>query len=213
MPDHLPCSAAAERNKGPILDVLRGLLPPHGAVLEIASGTGQHVVHFAAALPLLSWQPSDPNPERLVTIAARLAATPLTNVRAPFALDVHDEPWPLAAPVTAIVCINMIHIAPASATTALLEGARRALDPAGPRLLLLYGPFRRDGQHTAASNAAFDASLRAENPAWGVRELEAVSGEAAACGFACTAVVPMPANNLCVVFGRAAPAGVAVPRV
>jgi len=208
MTDPLPCSAAAERNKDPILAVLRGLLPPDGEVLEIASGTGQHVVHFAAALPRLTWQPSDPDPERLLTIAARLAAIRPANVRPPLALDVQMQPWPLAAPVSAIVCINMIHIAAPSATTALFEGARRCLDPRGAGLLLLYGPFRQGGRHTAASNAAFDESLRAENPAWGVRDLEAVTAEAAAHGFARTAVVPMPANNLCVAFrGAVAAAG------
>jgi SAM-dependent methyltransferase len=206
MADPLPSSAAAERNKEPILAVLRGLLPPSGEVLEIASGTGQHIVHFAAALPRLTWQPSDPDRDRLVTIAARLAAERPANVRPPLALDVHAQPWPLAAPVSAIVCINMIHIAAPSATTALFEGARRCLDPRGAGVLLLYGPFRRAGRHTAASNAAFDESLRAENPAWGVRDLEAVTAEAAAHGFLRTALVPMPANNLCVVFGGAVPA-------
>jgi hypothetical protein len=200
MSEPLPCSAAAERNKQPILDVLCDVLPPRGLVLEIASGTGQHVMHFAAALPALDWQPSDPNPERVATIAARLATASLANVRAPLALDVRADPWPLVATATAVVCINMIHIAPPSATTALLAGARRALDPAGGGLLLLYGPFKQGGRHTAPSNAAFDASLRAEDPAWGIRELEAVTQEAASCGFELTAVVPMPANNLCVVF-------------
>jgi cyclopropane fatty-acyl-phospholipid synthase-like methyltransferase len=201
----LPCSAAAERNQGPILEVLRGILPPRGAVLEIASGTGQHVVHFAAALAGLTWQPSDPNRERCATIAARLAAARLPNVLAPLALDVHDEPWPLAAPVDAVLCINMIHIAPASATAALIGGARRWLDPAGARLLFLYGPFKQGGRHTAPSNAAFDESLRAENAAWGVRDLDEVTAAAAAAGFARAAVVPMPANNLSVVFALGAP--------
>ena len=202
MPDPIPLSPAAERNKGPILEVLRGVLPARGQVLEIASGTGQHVVHFAASMPALEWQPSDPNPDRRAAIVARLAAERLGNVRPPLALDVHDAPWPLAAGVDAIVCINMIHIAPASATTALLAGASRALGPDG--VLVLYGPFRQGGRHTAQSNATFDQSLRAENPDWGVRELEAVTDEAAAFGFARVVVVPMPANNLSVVFARAA---------
>jgi len=199
MPDPVPLSPAAERNKGPILDVLRGVLPARGSVLEIASGTGQHVVYFAAALPALAWQPSDPDPERRAAIAARLAAARLPNVLAPLALDVHAEPWPLGAAVDAIVCINMIHIAPASATTALFAGARRWLGEGGGPLVL-YGPFKQAGQHTAPSNAAFDASLRAENPAWGVRDLDEVTRLAAAAGLARSAVVAMPSNNLSVVF-------------
>ena len=202
MTEPIPQSAAAERNKGPILDVLRSVLPARGAVLEVASGTGQHVVHFAAALPALSWQPSDPNPERRATIAARIAAARLGNVRSPLALDVHDEPWPLTDVVDAVVCINMIHIAPASATAALFAGAGRWLQPGGG-VLLLYGPFKQGGRHTAPSNAAFDARLRAENPDFGVRELDAVTGAAAAAGLARTAVVAMPANNLCAVFAGA----------
>lgn len=205
MPDPIPLSPAAERNKGPILEMLREVLPARGAVLEIASGTGQHVVHFAAALPLLQWQPSDPDPERRTAIAARLAAARLGNVQAPLALDVHEVPWPLTAPVQAVVCINMIHIAPASATAALLAGAGRWLDPASG-VLVLYGPFMQGGRHTADSNASFDESLRAQNPAWGVRELEAVTRAAADAGFARAAVVPMPANNLSVVFARASSA-------
>ncbi len=211
MSDALPHSAAAARNQGPILEVLQGVLPSRGTVLEIASGTGQHVVHFAAALGALTWQPSDPNPERRIAIAARLAAAGWpANVRPPLALDVHDEPWPLREPVDAVVCINMIHIAPPSATTALLAGARCWLDAAGTRVLYLYGPFRVGGRHTAPSNAAFDASLRAENPAWGVRDLDELTALAAAAGFARTALVPMPANNLSVVFTLGAPAGRAV---
>lgn len=208
MPDPIPLSPAAERNKGPILEVLRGVLPERGTVLEIASGTGQHIVHFAAAMPALDWQPSDPDPRRRAVIAARLAAARLGNVRQPLALDVCDAPWPLEGPVAAIVCINMIHIAPAAATPALFAGSGRALGPGG--VLVLYGPFKQGGRHTAPSNAAFDESLRAEDPGWGVRELEAVTGDAAAAGFERTAVVPMPANNLSVVFARrrpAAPAG------
>jgi hypothetical protein len=207
MPDLIPSSAAAERNQGPILEVLRGVLPARGTVLEIASGTGQHVVHFAAALPVLSWQPSDADAGHRAVIVARLATASLPNVRAPLALDVHDARWSLAQPVDAIVCINMIHVAPASATTALIGGAQRALDPGGAGLLFLYGPFRQGGRHTAPSNAAFDASLRARDPAWGVRDLEDVTGQAAAAGFARIAVVAMPANNLSVVYRLGAPPG------
>lgn len=197
--DPLPCAAPAERNKGPILEVLSRVLPATGTVLEIASGTGQHVAHFAASLAGLRWLPSDPDAERREIIAARIAQAALANVAPPLALDVH-EPWPLRAPVTAIVCINMIHIAPQSATAALLEGARRWLDPAGARVLFLYGPFKEHGVHTAPSNEAFDASLRERNPAWGVRDLDAVSAQAAALGFERTQLIAMPANNLSVVY-------------
>ncbi len=202
----LPDSPAAERNKGPILEVLRGVLPARGRVLEVASGTGQHVMHFAAALPALEWQPSDPDPLRRASIAARLAAGGAGNVRAPLALDVHDRPWPAAGPLAAVVCINMIHIAPESATEALLAGAAGAL-AAGGGVLFLYGPFRRGGRHTAPSNADFDARLRAENPAWGVRDLESVLASAARHGFLAAEPVPMPANNLSVVLRRPAPGG------
>lgn len=212
MAEPIPVSGAAERNKEPILAVLRELLPPRGTVLEIASGTGQHVVHFATTLAALAWQPSESDPERRAAIAARLAATGLPNVRPPIALDVHDEPWPLRTPVAAIVCINMIHIAPGSATSALIAGARRWLDPAGARLLFLYGPFKQGGRHTAPSNAAFDESLRAQDAAWGVRDLDEVTALAAAAGFTRTAVVPMPANNLSVAFTLGAPgARAAIP--
>ncbi len=198
--DTLPIAAASERNKGPILEVLRTLLPESGRVLEIASGTGQHVVHFAAALPALAWQPTDADAALLPVIRARVAAAGLGNVAEALALDVHAEPWPVAGPFTAVVCINMIHIAPASATAALLGGAARVLAPGG--LLFLYGPFREGGAHTAASNAEFDASLKARNPGWGVRNLEDVDALAGAHGLVRTALVRMPANNLSVAWTR-----------
>ena len=136
-------------------------------------------------------------------ISARLAAVSLPNVLAPLALDVHTEPWPVPGPVDAIVCINMIHIAAEAATAALIGGAGRWLAATG--VLVLYGPFKQNGRHTAPSNAAFDASLRAENPAWGIRDLDEVTRLAAAAGFARSAVVPMPANNLSVVFKLGSP--------
>ena len=197
-----PASPAAERNKGPILEILARMLPAKGAVLEIASGTGQHLVHFAAALAGLEWQPSDSDPARCTMIATRIARAGLTNARAPLALDVHERPWPIAAPFDAIVCINMIHIAPASATAALLAGAAQVLKPAG--LLYLYGPFLEGGRHTAASNEAFDQKLRADNPAWGVRDLDAVSALAAKLGFGEPLVEQMPVNNLSVIYRRQA---------
>lgn len=196
----LPYSESAERNKGPILEVLRAYLPVQGEVLEVASGTGQHVVHFAAALPALHWQPTDPAADRRAAIAARLAAAQLANVRPPLALDVLRMPWPLAAPVDAIVCINMIHISPETATPALLDGARLALRSGAGRPVIVYGPFREAGLHTADSNAAFDRSLRAQDPSWGVRDLGDVTALAAARGYERRAVVRLPANNLAVVF-------------
>ena len=148
-------------------------------MLEIASGTGQHVAHFAAALPELEWQPSEADPAFHASIRAWTAAEALTNVRPPVAFDVR-LPWPLAR-ADAVLCINMIHIAPWAATQALLDGAAGVLPPGG--VLFLYGPFRRFGRHTAASNAAFDAQLRGTDPDWGVRDLEAVAALAEAAGF------------------------------
>jgi SAM-dependent methyltransferase len=197
-------SDAAERNKEPILQVLRGVLPDRGVVLEIASGTGQHVLHFAAATPRLEWQPSDADPANVAAIGERLAAAPLTNVRPALQLDVHDEPWPLAATYEFIVCINMIHIAPWSATAALFRGAQRQLRAAGARSMLLYGPYMEAGRHTAASNAAFDQSLRARDSRWGVRNLDEVAEVAGRFGFRLQAIERMPANNLCVIW-RAQP--------
>lgn len=193
---------AAERNREPILDVLRDVLPACGTVLEIASGTGQHAAYFAAALRQLDWQPSDAEPAACASIAAWVAQAALPNLRAPLALDVGAWPWPLEA-ADAIVCINMIHISPWASTLALFDGAARVLGDAG--VLYLYGPYRRDGAHTAPSNAQFDAQLRNRNPAWGVRDLEAVVAAGRAAGFDLEAVVPMPANNLSVVFRKAVP--------
>jgi SAM-dependent methyltransferase len=195
-----PTAAASERNKEPILEVLRTLLPAGGRVLEIASGTGQHIAHFAAALPALRWQPSDADAAMLPVIRTRIRAAGLRNIDEPLRLDVHTDPWPAAGPFAALVCINMIHIAPGTATRALLDGAARVLAPGG--LLYLYGPFREGGRHTTASNEAFDASLKARDPAWGVRELDAVDALAVECGFTRTTLVRMPANNLSVAWSR-----------
>ncbi len=192
-------SASAERNKGPITAVLRTVLPARGLVLEIASGTGQHVVHFARALPELTWQPSELDAELRLSIAALAAQEGLANVRPPLDLDVQRLPWPVAH-ADAIVCINMIHIAPWSAAEALVAGAGQVL-PAGG-VLYLYGPYREGGRHTAPSNEAFDASLRAQDPAWGVREREAVEALAEKHGLALEKRVAMPANNLSLVFRR-----------
>jgi hypothetical protein len=173
-------------------------------VLELASGSGEHIVHFAAALPGLTFQPTDPDPAARASIQAHAGSAGLGNVGAPLALDAAASRWELpagiAAQLAAIVCINMIHISPWEATLGLMRGAGKALPPGG--LLFLYGPYRRGGTHTAPSNAEFDASLRARNPAWGVRDLEALLAEAAGHGFALVEVVDMPANNLTVVLRK-----------
>ena len=187
---------ATLRNRDPILAELRPLLPPRGLVLEVASGSGEHVAHFAAALPALAWQPTDLDPENRASIAAWCQG--LGNVRAPIAMDA-SAAWPIAA-ADAVLCINMIHIAPWAATEGLIRGATRALPPGGT--LILYGPYRRQGVATAPSNEEFDASLRARDPAWGLRHLEEVAALAAAAGFGPPAVTALPANNLLVVFRR-----------
>ena len=157
-------SPSAQRNKEPIARVLSQILPETGVVLEIGSGTGEHVVHFARVLPDSTWQPSEVDADCLRSIAGWTAFEGLPNVRPTLRLDVNDAPWPIEA-VDAIVCINMIHIAPWPATQALMRGASVALRESG--LLCLYGPYRIRGKHISASNRAFDAQLRAENPEWG----------------------------------------------
>jgi hypothetical protein len=189
---------AAERNKDPILAVLKRVVPTTGLVLEIASGMGQHVVHFGRALPHLAWQPSDADPEMHDSIIAWTAQAGVRNVRVPISLDVCSDAWPPYA--DAVLCINMIHIAPWAATLALMEGASRLLPKEG--VLYLYGPYRRGGRHTATSNESFDDHLRRNNPGWGVRDLEAVSRVAGRCGFAAHDVIAIPANNLSVIFRR-----------
>ena len=192
-------SPSAERNKGPILTALERVLPGTGLVLEIASGTGQHVVYFARTLGHLTWQPTDPDPDCRRSISAWLAAENLPNVLRPLELDVGKLPWPVAA-FDALVCINLIHIAPWTATTALFAGAEFALREAGP--VYLYGPYRVQGRHTAPSNQVFDRALRAHNPEWGVRDLEAVVQLADEHGFDLVETAAMPANNLSVLFQR-----------
>lgn len=199
MTDHRQQAPAAARNRDPILDVLRGVLPRTGTVLEIASGSGEHVMHFARALPGLVFQPSDPNAEARSSIAAWAAASGLANLRPPLALDAASLSWPVTA-ADAVLCINMIHISPWAATEGLMRGAASILPPGGP--LYLYGPYRRAGAVTTPSNEAFDRDLRGRNPAWGLRELEAVAALAVAAGFSGPAVTEMPANNLSVVFRR-----------
>lgn len=196
-----PYSAAAERNKGPILDVLRRVLPDKGLVLEIASGTGQHMLHFAAALPGLRWQPTDADLEAQESISLSVVTADLNNVNVALQLDVLKTPWPIRE-ADALLCINMIHISPWVATVALFDGARDTLSAGN--MLFVYGPYRCNERHTAPSNEAFDASLRARNPEWGVRDLEAVTKVAATAGFVREDVIEMPANNFSVIFRKPA---------
>lgn len=198
-PDARQHSPAAARNAGPILEVLRAWLPAAGEVLEIASGSGEHAVHFARALPGLTWRPSDPDPEARRSIDAWRAHAGLANVAAPLALDVAVTPWPLAH-ADAIVCINLLHISPWAATESLMAGAARVLPPGGR--LLVYGPFRVDGAHTAASNERFDAALRARDPSWGVRDSAGVAACAQGHGLALADTRALPANNRMLVFER-----------
>ena len=190
---------AVARNRDAILAVLREVLPASGTVLEIASGSGEHAVHVAAALPGVDWLPSDPEPAARRSIAAHALRAGLGNIRPPLALDAAAAAWPVAR-VDGIVCINMIHIAPWAATAGLMAGAGRVLSERG--ILVLYGPFREADRPFAESNAAFDASLRGRDPAWGVRDLDAVAAEAARHGLDLIRRVAMPANNLSVIFER-----------
>ncbi len=192
---------AAARNRQPILDVLRDHLPADGVVLEVASGSGEHIVHFAEALPALEFQPSDPSDRARASIDDWVRTLGLANVRPALALDAEQDSWPVAR-ADAVLCSNMVHIAHWQATVGLLAGAGRLL-PAGG-LLYLYGPYRRSGHHTAPSNAAFDRDLRERNPAWGVRDLEEVASLAGESGFGPPAIVEMPANNLSLLFRRVA---------
>jgi SAM-dependent methyltransferase len=192
-------SPSAERNREPILTVLREALPATGRVLEIASGTGQHAMCFAAALPGLDWQPSDVDGDARASIAAWIAHDGLPNVRAPLALDVHRPDWGIDS-LDAVVCINMIHISPWSATQALFAGAGRRLVDGG--VLYLYGPYKRGGAHTSPSNDAFDQQLRSRNSDWGVRDMETVVALGASAGLVCDEPVAMPANNFSLVFRK-----------
>lgn len=188
---------ATLRNRAPIATILAQLLPPAGRVLEVASGSGEHCAYFAEHFPRLEWQPSDPDPDSLASIAAWCEG--LENVRPPLALDAAAADWPVAR-ADALLCVNMVHISPWKATLGLMAGAARVLSPAAP--LILYGPYREAGMPTAPSNEAFDQSLRSRNPAWGLRLLDAVIAAAAAEGLALDRRVAMPANNLIVAFRR-----------
>jgi hypothetical protein len=201
----LPSSPAAERNKQPILDVLRQLLPASGRALEIASGTGQHAAWFAAGLPGWTWQPTEADAGTLPLIAAWTAQGGVSNVRPPLRLDVMAPRWPTEGepfqePFEAIYCANMLHISPWATCAALMRGGARHLAPAG--MLITYGPYLEDGVPTAPGNLSFDQSLRVQNPSWGIRRLQDVIREAERAGLAFHRRYAMPANNLLLVFTR-----------
>lgn len=204
---------ATGRNREPILEVLLQVLPPTGTVLEVSSGTGEHAIFFAPRLPKHKWIPSDPNRVARASIEAWRKHCPAQNLYPAIALDVCDPIWLVEQdertealleidfkrdPIRAIVNVNMIHIAPESACLGLIAGARRILTTGG--IVYLYGPFKQGGKHTAASNAAFDESLRAQNPEWGIRDLEWVVAVALAEQLSLVKIVAMPANNLSVIF-------------
>ena len=205
-----PCqtSPAAERNQQPILAALQSLLPANGRLLEIACGTGQHAVHCAAGLPGWAWQPTDPDPSALASMAAWAAHRPSAGLLPPLQLDVLAEPWTVeGAPQAqgtarwdAIFCANLLHIAPWACCAALMRGAARLLAPGGQ--LITYGPYRVEGEATAPGNQAFDADLRARHPDWGIRWLHQVAGEAQTAGLQLQQRLAMPANNLLLVFTR-----------
>ena len=187
------------RNREPILEVLRRVLPRQGLVLEIASGGGEHAAYFAQNLPGVIWQTTDANTEMFESIDAHRAAAGAASLLAPLYLDVTSEQWPIER-ADAMVCCNMIHIAPWAATEGLIAGAGRTLARGAP--LYLYGPYKIDGRHTAPSNQDFDTRLRAQNPLWGVRNLTDVASLAKHHGLELAETVPMPANNLSVIFRR-----------
>lgn len=193
---------APERNKQPILDALTRAFAVRASVLEIASGTGQHAAFFAAQRPGWTWQPSDHDSENLASIAAWVSEAQLPNLRAPIRVDVRQADWELggAAPIDAIFCANMIHIAPWACCLGLIHGAARYLPPGGR--LALYGPFTIAGEHTSESNATFDASLKARDAQWGVRDADEVSARCAELGLCFVERVAMPANNQTLVFER-----------
>lgn len=190
---------ATLRNRDAIAAVLADWLPEAGTVLEVASGSGEHVVHFAAAFPHMGWQPSDPDPAGLTSITAYRAEAGLANIAPPLALDASAPEWPIDR-AGAVLCINMVHISPWEATLGLFAGAARLLAPAAP--LILYGPYVEPDVPTAESNLAFDASLRSRNLAWGLRDTDAVKGAAADAGLAFAERRAMPANNLMLLFRR-----------
>jgi hypothetical protein len=199
MSDDRQCAPATLRSRNFILDVLRDVLPTTGVILEIASGSGEHIVHFARNFPALTFHPSDTEPDALLSVAAWVKVTRVTNVRAPIAVDASHSVWPIAS-ADGIICINMVHISPWEATLGLIKGAAAILPPASP--LYLYGPYKREGFATSPSKQAFDQSLRDRNLNWGLRDVEAVAAMAQSVGFSAPVITEMPANNLSVVFRR-----------
>jgi len=187
---------ATERNREPIADILRTVLPEQGTVLEIASGTGEHAIHFAQAFPQIDWQPSDPDPTAIASIRAWAETARLPNLRPPLTIDAASDGWPIER-ADAILCINMTHISPWEATVGLMTNAAKLLPPGGP--LILYGPYLQQGVETAPSNLAFDESLKQRDPRWGLRQLEDVAALAESVGLRMEDVHAMPANNLIVV--------------
>lgn len=196
MKRHAP---AAGRNREPIAAVLIEELPHSGLILEVASGTGEHAVHFARTYPDLTWQPSDPDPAALESIAAWREEAALPNLLSPLVLDAAGTDWPLAQ-ADAVLCINMVHISPIAATEGLLAGAARLVASGAP--LILYGPYFEAGTEPAQSNLAFDRDLKSRNPEWGLRSVEWLDALADAAGFRRTRRVAMPANNLTLVYRR-----------
>jgi len=194
----LPTWPAPERNKAPILEVLSKLFD-HGLILEIAAGTGQHAVHFATGLPGVTWQPSEKDPELMHVLTARVAQARLPNLKPPVWLDAASPSWPIGA-ADGLFSANLLHISAWSVASGLFAGAERLLAPR--RLLVTYGPYRKSGEHTSVSNADFDASLRAQNPEWGVRDIDDLSACARDRGFHLIDSVRMPANNFTLVWQR-----------
>ncbi|HEY9706086.1 MAG TPA: DUF938 domain-containing protein [Allocoleopsis sp.] len=203
MTDRRKYAPACERNKTPILEVLKRVLPNSGTILEIASGTGQHAVFFASQLPGIKWQPSDINHEAIASINSWIEHEQLTNIYPPISLNIENyltEEKPALNNIVAMVCINMIHISPWTACVQLMKVANKILSEGG--ILYLYGPYKRNNEHTAPSNESFDQSLRMQNAEWGVRNLEDVILVAKGENMLLEEIVEMPANNLSVVFKK-----------
>ena len=201
MPPARPSSPAALRNRGPIADILQEILPDTGKILEIASGTGEHALYFAERFPHMLWQPSDGSDVAVEAIESWRATADLPNLLAPVKLDASaPEGWPEMDNISAILCINMVHISPWAATEGLMRGSAKLL--ALGELLILYGPYIREGIETAASNLVFDESLKQRNSAWGLRTLEQVAELANLYGLTLEEVTPMPANNIIAVFRK-----------
>jgi len=198
-------SPSAARNSAPILAVLKRVLPTHGVALEIGCGTGEHAVGFAEAMPDLTWLPSDPDADSRASTASWIKFKGLNNVLAPLDIDVCSTRWGVEqmAPFDAIVSLNMVHIAPWAASLGLFAGAGRLLRAGG--LLFLYGPFIHNGVHNSPSNAAFDESLKARNPSWGLRDIADLERLAEASGLGLGETIAMPANNMSLVFSRGSP--------